>query len=169
MNITAERDCPVSAENQELTKQKVTAELLHNRNHEKSVVSSDDDLSKFDVDSIVAHDQKYAELLTIFVLNTRVNVYIKIFCKPLFFVCSLIFMGVVLWLLRNIIIYAIANPTSENIVTLLITGIVAFLSTFIVIPTAITHYLFNPKEDESMTQIIKNLQEYDLGIRNGRK
>lgn len=48
----------------------------------------------------------------------------------------------------------------------LLTALGAFISTYMVIPHAITKYLFNEKEEENMARIIENIQNYDSKIRD---
>lgn len=41
--------------------------------------------------------------------------------------------------------------------------VISFLTVFIVIPQIITKYLFNTEEEKYMSEIIKNIQDYDRG------
>ncbi|MEG1669383.1 hypothetical protein [Chryseobacterium sp.] len=136
---------------------------------DSTTVYDDADLQKSENKSIADHNDNYTQILNTFVKHTKFNVYSKMIFKSVFFIFSLITMGSILSLLWNIVSSAIASPRNENTIAILITGAVSFLTTFISIPIAITQYLFNTKEDESMTEIIKNLQVYDSGIRNSWK
>ena len=44
-------------------------------------------------------------------------------------------------------------------------ALVSLVSAIIVIPTKIVEYLFNPKETQQISEIIKNIQKYDKAIR----
>lgn len=57
----------------------------------------------------------------------------------------------------------------ESIIAIVATIGTAFVSSFIVIPQIITKYIFNIKEDESMINIVKNIQMHDLAIRSDIK
>ena len=46
-------------------------------------------------------------------------------------------------------------------IPVLITAIVSFISTIIIIPATITKFLFNTKEDENITSVIVHTQEHD--------
>lgn len=48
-----------------------------------------------------------------------------------------------------------------------ISAVISFISAIIVIPTKIVEYLFNPKETEQISEIIKNIQTYDKAVRDG--
>lgn len=48
----------------------------------------------------------------------------------------------------------------------LLTAMVSFVSTIIVVPKTITEFLFNIKEDTGITEIIKHTQEHDASGRN---
>lgn len=54
-----------------------------------------------------------------------------------------------------------------------ITALVAFItasgtliSTLLIIPTKIAEFIFNKEEEKYMSEIIKNIQEYDRNVRN---
>ena len=47
-----------------------------------------------------------------------------------------------------------------------ISAVISFISAIIVIPTKIVEYLFNPKETEQISEIIKNIQTYDKAVRD---
>ena len=45
-------------------------------------------------------------------------------------------------------------------------AVILSISAIIVIPTKIVEYLFNPKETEQISEIIKNVQTYDKAVRD---
>ena len=47
-----------------------------------------------------------------------------------------------------------------------ISAVISFISAIIVIPTKIVEYLFNPKETEQISEVIKNIQTYDKAVRD---
>ena len=47
-----------------------------------------------------------------------------------------------------------------------ISAVISFISAIIVITTKIVEYLFNPKETEQISEIIKNIQTYDKAVRD---
>ena len=51
-----------------------------------------------------------------------------------------------------------------SIVTIVIPAISSLIVAFIKIPEIIAQYLFNTKEDENMSLIIKNIQDYDTAM-----
>lgn len=47
----------------------------------------------------------------------------------------------------------------------IIPTLISFLTVFIVIPKVITEYLFNSEEEKYMSDIIKNIQDYDINCK----
>lgn len=48
----------------------------------------------------------------------------------------------------------------------IISAFISLVSAIIVIPTKIVEYLFNPQETQQISEIIKNIQNYDKAIRD---
>lgn len=48
----------------------------------------------------------------------------------------------------------------------IISAFISLVSAIIVIPTKIVEYLFNPQETQQVSEIIKNIQNYDKAIRD---
>lgn len=48
----------------------------------------------------------------------------------------------------------------------IISAFISVVSAIIVIPTKIVEYLFNPQETQQISEIIKNIQNYDKAIRD---
>ena len=44
----------------------------------------------------------------------------------------------------------------------IITALISFISTIIVVPLTIAKFLFNAKEDDNITTLIKHTQEHDV-------
>lgn len=54
-----------------------------------------------------------------------------------------------------------------NSLIALVTASATLVSTLLIIPTKITEFLFNRDEEKNMSEIIKNIQDYDKNVRNG--
>jgi len=109
-------------------------------------------------------DEKYTELLAHFVQITKVRNVLKEIFKWMFYI---VIMGamVALTIIVVMVFYKIIREAEISevmeAIPLLITSLVGFVSTIIVIPATITKYLFSTKEDENITQIILHTQEHD--------
>lgn len=51
-----------------------------------------------------------------------------------------------------------------SVVTIVVPAISSLIVAFVKIPEIIAEYLFNTKEDENMSVIIKNIQDYDKAM-----
>lgn len=126
------------------------------------------DLQYSDNESMKEHNKKFDELLEIYVKNVRKNLLCKLICKVIFFgVCVIILIMTFLSLL-GITIYSLYRELSTNtLITVMITNLISFLTSFIVLPKIIAQYLFNTKEEKYMSDVIKSIQEHDREIRKG--
>lgn len=128
-----------------------------------------------DYDEVLKHQKKYTKLLSVFVNTTRINLYIKILLKVLFFVVTI---GIWLCMIK---LFSISSKDVLNIIettnddekyikttidllATFIPSLVSLITSFIVIPKIIAEYLFNVKEENSMVSIITSLQSYDDGL-----
>ena len=128
--------------------------------------------SEIDYDEVLKHYKKYTSLLTMYVNNTRVNLYAKILFKVVFFAVT-IWIWIVLVKLFcvsfDIAFDIISNTensanymeTAVNLMIALIPSLISLITSFIVIPQVIAKYLFYRKEEGNMIEIIKSLQSYD--------
>lgn len=129
-----------------------------------NVLNNDDDLRRSDISSMRDHNEQFNRLLETYVDNLEENLYNKqIYKKRFFYSCLIILFGIALLLAIVSISSLIIKEAS---IAVLIANIVSFLTAFIVLPNTIANYLFNNKEEENMTQIIKSIQEHDKEIRN---
>lgn len=132
-----------------------------------NMVPDDNTLKYSDINSMKNHNENFDRLLSIYVDNAYKNLTKKFdFKKEFFEVClntmvlvTLLMMFVTVWVL-------IKGVAGTEIISILITNIGAFLTTFIILPKTIADYLFDSEEEKNMTEIIKNIQEHDKDIRN---
>jgi len=125
---------------------------------------------------ILKHSKNYSKLLDIYVDSAHQNITMKKWFKIIFFIvtmCSLISVVILFFLT---LLYAfhsfdkfdnLNGVTMEailSIVTIVIPAISSLIVAFIKIPEIIAQYLFNTKEDENMSLIIKNIQDYDTAM-----
>lgn len=80
----------------------------------------------------------------------------------------MIILGIVILVLLLFIGYIIFNK-DFNITTLVafVTASGTLISTLLIIPTKIAEFIFNRDEEKYMSEIIKNIQDYDKNVRNG--
>lgn len=130
---------------------------------------------KLNKDSVyLQHTKKYTDLLDVFVNSSRSSNRLKHWLKLFFFII------IVLIMISLILLFAYSvdrtfkiikdldidnNKSVESIVGSVVSIIPSFatmLVSLIRLPKIIAEYLFNPKEDENMTKIIGQIQNYDL-------
>lgn len=125
-------------------------------------------LRKSDINAMQSHNISFDELLKTYVKNTKSNLLMKLILKWVFFICCMLILIVLFGFLIYSSKYCLKNEVSQNsLITVMVANVISFLTSFIVLPHTIANYLFNNKEDENMTQIIKNIQDYDKNIRDG--
>lgn len=134
---------------------------------EDTVLTSTDEI---DYDEVLKHHKKYTSLLTMYVNNTRVNLYAKILFKAVFFAVTIWIVLVRLFCSSFDIAFNIISNTENsanymktavNLLISLIPSLISLITSFIVIPKVIAKYLFYRKEEGNMIEIIKSLQSYD--------
>lgn len=113
-------------------------------------------------------DKNYSKLLKSYVRTTRARNILKEFHK------WALFWGMVYACVKGYqLIEKILNPilSSNNVdvlvaaIPVLVTSLVAFISAIIAVPLAVVKFLFNAKEDDNITEIIKHTQEHDAAGR----
>lgn len=113
-------------------------------------------------------DKNYSKLLQSYVTTTRVRNFLKEVHK------WLLFWGMVYACVKGYqLIEKILDPilSSNNVdvlvaaIPVLVTSLVAFISAIIAVPLAVVKFLFNAKEDDNITEIIKHTQEHDAAGR----
>ncbi|MBR4424343.1 MAG: hypothetical protein IKS66_00170 [Oscillospiraceae bacterium] len=114
-------------------------------------------------------DKQYTELLAAFVSISRIRNRVKEWHKWIFFwlviAACVVFLVVAIGTIRGIM----DSRDPEYIVSAIPIVVAAFASlvtAVIGIPLAITNFLFNTKEDDNITEIIKHTQEHDAAGRN---
>ena len=112
---------------------------------------------------IAARDPHYTRFLDMFVSDYEWRLEEKRKDKATFLLWtrrSAIVLGLVL--IGAILYTVICSPVTAILITL----VAGVLAEFIAIPLVIAQYLFNPKEDENMHNLIKTMQDHDA---SGRK
>lgn len=131
-----------------------------------NVISNDNKLKNNDIKYMKSHNESFDRLLKTYVDNADKNLQTKLKFKKTFFrmcvwILSLIFS---LLFITTIVCFFIDLP-KETLLAIMITNILSFLTSFIVLPNTIATYLFNSDEEKNMTELIKSIQEYDKSIR----
>lgn len=136
---------------------------------ERDDFTEDDDLfRRRTTKQISERDKEYTHLLSHFVNITRIRNYLKEFFKWSFLLTIVSAIVVLIIVVFKLVDKCLALENFEQIVQtlpLLITALLGFVSTVIVIPATITKFLFNTEEDKNITSIIEHTQNHDV---NGR-
>lgn len=126
---------------------------------------SDDDVSGTLTTQIAQRDIQYTEILKNHAKLTKFRGICKEIHKWLFF-----WMIIVASFAGLVYIHKILNKVMEtddiNIIVdsipIIVTAVISFISTIIVVPLTIAKFLFNAKEDDNITTLIKHTQEHDV-------
>lgn len=109
-------------------------------------------------------DKNYSKLLQSYVTTTRVRNFLKEIHKWLLF-WGMVFACVKGYQLIERILTPILASNDVSVlvaaIPVLVTSLVAFISAIIAVPLAVVKFLFNAKEDDNITDIIKHTQEHD--------
>ncbi len=118
---------------------------------------------------ISIRDEQYTELLCHFVKITKFRNIIKEIFKWLFLLATIVALVLCSVVVFNLFVSVLATNNFDMIIQLipvLLTAFVGFISTIIVIPTTIAKFLFNTEEDKNITSIIQHTQEHDVDGRS---
>lgn len=125
---------------------------------------------------ILKHSKNYSKLLDFYVDSANQNIKMKKWFKIIFFVVTMLSLIAIVYLFFKTFRYAynsfdkfdslneITLEAILSVVTIIIPAISSLIVAFIKIPEIIAEYLFNTKEDENMSIIIKNIQDYDKAM-----
>ena len=139
--------------------------ILDNLDSKKRVQNLDDlKFRRVTRKQITVRDKHYTDLLSHFVVVTRLRNWVKEFFKWAFLLmiisCTIAFTRCIFLLFEKYIeVDNIQNIIDSN--PLLMTSIIGFVSAIISIPTIITKYLFSTDEDKYITDIILHTQDHD--------
>lgn len=151
-----------------MSKDEYNREIKRFMKSAKSFLSyySDDQPGKVIETEIAQRDKKYSALLSSYVQITSVRNVLKEIHKWLFFWLVIIASGICLSLVYNVITSILDSNDPEFIISsipAIITALVSFVTAIIGIPMTITSFLFNTKEDDNITELIKHTQDHDAG------
>lgn len=125
---------------------------------------SDDDVSKSLTGEITNRDSNYTIMLEDYITLTHFRGICKEIHKWIFFwlvVAGSVFGIIYSIKLMNRVLSAKEISTIMESIPVLITAIVSLVSTVIVVPVSIAKFLFNTKEDDNITTLIKHTQDHD--------
>ena len=133
-----------------------------------SYARTDSDLESALKNQITLRDEHYTDLLSDYIVITRWRNNLKEFHKWIFFWGIFIASLVGIKLMYSIFKTVLANNDIYIIIDaipILITSLVSFVATIIVVPRTIAEFLFNTHEEENITKIIMHTQEHDASGR----
>lgn len=110
-------------------------------------------------EQIKKRDEHFNSLLLSFTDDYKRRSKTKNILKIIFFAIILFVLGILI-LTPIILIFVIPIDNIPSIIAI-ITSIVEAFVAFLVLPKLIAEYLFDPKEDEKLVELIKNMQDYN--------
>ena len=128
------------------------------------LIDSDNDSGKQIEEEITRRDKEYSDLLESYVRISKIRNVIKEVHKWIFFWLVIVAGIFSLSRAHGVITRILGNDDLSfivNAIPIIITAFVTSASTIIAIPLAITNFLFNTKEDDNITDIVKHTQEHD--------
>lgn len=138
--------------------------LLPLLNGSLSLYTSDADPGKQIEEEITKRDKEYSDLLKSYVSISKARNIIREIHKWLFF-WIIVIAGYFSFRIAYCVITKIVNSDDLNYIVetipIVVAAFVSFTATIISIPLAITNFLFNTKEDDNITDIVKHTQEHD--------
>lgn len=113
---------------------------------------------------IKERDKQYTELLAAYVSISRIRNNVKEWHKWIFF--WLVIVACVVFLVVAIRTIGLIMESQDpdfivSAIPIVVAAFASLLTAVIGIPLAITNFLFNTKEDDNITEIIKHTQEHD--------
>lgn len=129
----------------------------------------DYDLKNSDNRNLRRHNILYTQILKQYVNNFKdTSEKKKKYQEPIINILIIMMVGLPIDIIA-FLYYVMENYSGmENLPVLIsgtLTALVSFVTAIIALPKIIIRYLFNEKEEEHMTSIIKNIQDYDKQIR----
>lgn len=125
---------------------------------------------------ILKHSKNYSKLLDFYVASANENIKMKKWFKIIFFIVTMLSLIAIVYLFFKTFRYtfnsfdkfdSLNEVTLEailSVATIVVPAISSLIVAFVKIPEIIAEYLFNTKEDENMSVIIKNIQDYDKAM-----
>lgn len=143
-------------------------------NSELYEVSNEQYLDNSDNSLLISHNSSFEQLLSDYVQTAERNQKVKYRMKIAFFIISMfLFVSLPITLIGVSIysVYGLLNSDANlvNLIVPFVSLLGSTLTSIIVIPEIIAKYLFDPSEDKNLSDIIANMQKYDMSIRNSRK
>ena len=169
--------------NEEPTQQQFASELAISMPGEEYIENTAKFIDKAhsfisnDVVSMESHNESYTNILKCYSEGIDKTLSFKhtwkqrflTFCGCVMFILTSLLTGILFAVTYMVFSYPDIKFDIESIIAIVATIGTAFVSSFIVITQIITKYIFNIKEDESMINIVKNIQKHDLAIRSDIK
>ena len=118
---------------------------------------------------IARRDVYYTQLLGHHIKLTHTRGIFKEIHKWLFFwliIAACFFGGIIVYRIFDKIFSVEDYQFIISAIPLIVTALISFVSTIIVIPVTITKFLFNTKEDDNITTLIEHTQDHDTSGMN---
>lgn len=125
---------------------------------------SDEDVSKTLTTQIATRDVYYTDLLKNHLTLTTIRGYTKEIHKWLFFWLVVIAGALSVFYIIRVFNRVLASEDVKvmiEAIPIIIASLVSLVSTVIAVPTTISKFLFNTKEDDNITNLIQHTQDHD--------
>jgi len=143
---------------------------------EMVAVNNDDKLKTLhqeDIFHLIQHDKSYSLILETYTDNIKNSLEFKVEAKKYFFYfslfvlisCTVLMFGIIAETCCMLYYDTLTAKVVDILAIVVLPCVLTFLSVFIVIPRIIASYLFNKNEEDSLSEIIKNMQKNDQKIR----
>lgn len=160
---------------EELTDQQIEyiGETLHAPEVMEYTGGVSESLFENDEKILQEHNRQYSNMLKVYVENLERNLNSKQEQKQIMYETSkslLIGIPTGIFIITILLLLMVSKQylSTAEIVIGFLTVAVSFTETLIIIPKMITSYLFDKNEEKTMSNVILNIQKYDMSIRDGR-
>ena len=129
-------------------------------------VSTDDDFNaeyiKNKTDSLNEHDKQYTKLLGVYVANSEKSLFWKkVFKIVFFFISCIILLLTISSTTYLMIIIILSDDVLFDKMIQIAPVLLTFMTPLLVLPNAITKYLFNTVDENAMINIVSKIIEHD--------
>lgn len=155
-----------------IEKERVNRILLGHNSHLLEI-STEESLNDSDENLLKKHNQSFVNLLNNYVVSSDKSQKHKRGMKIAFFVITMVIvimliLSFVATIFAGLYMRSVKNISILELLAPLITSFASVITSIIILPKIIAEYLFDKSEDDRLSQIVSNMQNYDKELRNQR-
>ncbi len=126
-------------------------------------IETDDELKISDTNMLKRHNNQYSLLLEAYVDDINNKRKSKEIFKWIFFMVSMAL------LIGVFILFIVLCFKKDDSLSIILSSFATLLTSIITLPQIIAKYLFNSEDEKNINTVIKNIQDYDLKVREEKR